>query len=372
MGVPFLPAAERKVRLAEFVEIVRALLDGETVDHHGGTSTSRQPRPGQAPPARRGADPRRRQRHQPARPRRHATPTSSGSPASDARSPTATATRCASNRRSSTPRSPSCAAAAGRRPVELNVLVQVVEVTDDRQAAAADGWPPTSTGSPSPTPWPRRSSPSAPTTRSPSTCDAVGAALGHRLRRRARRRAFAPGHRTVCVRTPDAQRRPTLRSGRRHTSLTISCVGRHRLRRRAHRVVTSTPVSSVGVIVVVIVAASSEGGDRQGCTCDRGQRLHAHSSRVLSRCRPLRQRYPRDVTQTTCFGDRDAGHVGVAAASGRTGSPISMRSRPVDRLPERLQRVHRAGAAAHANERNRRRPTRRPSAPPATGSPAHG
>jgi probable F420-dependent oxidoreductase len=34
MGATFLPAAERKVRLAEFVEIVRALLDGDTVDHH--------------------------------------------------------------------------------------------------------------------------------------------------------------------------------------------------------------------------------------------------------------------------------------------------------------------------------------------------
>jgi probable F420-dependent oxidoreductase len=34
-GVQFLPAKERKTRLAEFVEIIRALLDGETVDHHG-------------------------------------------------------------------------------------------------------------------------------------------------------------------------------------------------------------------------------------------------------------------------------------------------------------------------------------------------
>jgi probable F420-dependent oxidoreductase len=34
-GVQFLPAKERKTRLAEFVEIIRALLDGETVDHQG-------------------------------------------------------------------------------------------------------------------------------------------------------------------------------------------------------------------------------------------------------------------------------------------------------------------------------------------------
>ncbi len=46
-GVQFLPAKERKTRLAEFVEIIRALLDGETVDHHGphfdltGASTGR-------------------------------------------------------------------------------------------------------------------------------------------------------------------------------------------------------------------------------------------------------------------------------------------------------------------------------------------
>ena len=34
-GVPLAPARERKARLAEFVEIVRALLDGGTVDFHG-------------------------------------------------------------------------------------------------------------------------------------------------------------------------------------------------------------------------------------------------------------------------------------------------------------------------------------------------
>jgi probable F420-dependent oxidoreductase len=34
-GVPFAPARERKARLAEFVEVVRILLDGESVDFHG-------------------------------------------------------------------------------------------------------------------------------------------------------------------------------------------------------------------------------------------------------------------------------------------------------------------------------------------------
>ena len=98
-----------------------------------------------------------------------ATPTSSASPGSGAPCPTATATPRASSRPCSMPRPTSCGTAAGERAVELNVLVQVVDVTADREAAAAAPGRPSRT-SPSPTPWPRRSSPSAPTTRSPSTC----------------------------------------------------------------------------------------------------------------------------------------------------------------------------------------------------------
>jgi probable F420-dependent oxidoreductase len=47
LGVPMAPAGERKARLAEFVEVIRPLLDGATVDHDGasfqlaGASTER-------------------------------------------------------------------------------------------------------------------------------------------------------------------------------------------------------------------------------------------------------------------------------------------------------------------------------------------
>ena len=136
MGAPFLPAAQRKERLAEFVEIVRALLDGTTVDHRGvhfelaGAST------GQATPARRvpllvGGSGTNLLVHA----GRHADIvgfTGLGRTLPDGHrhtvrfQPEVLDTEVALVRD----------AAAGR-DVELNVLVQVVDITDDRETAAA-------------------------------------------------------------------------------------------------------------------------------------------------------------------------------------------------------------------------------------------
>ena len=96
-------------------------------------------------------------------------PTSSGSPGSGARSPTATATPCGSSRRCSTPRSPSSA-----RPPPVEPSSSTCSCRSSRSPTIARrqraGWPARSRTSRSPTPWPRRSSRSAPTRRSPTTC----------------------------------------------------------------------------------------------------------------------------------------------------------------------------------------------------------
>ena len=134
-GIPFLPAAERKVRLAEFVEIVRALLDGETVDHHTEhfdlTAASTGPaRPAARVPILVGGSGTNLLTHA----GRHA----------DIVGFTGLGRTLPDGHRHATRFQPevldaevaTVRAAAGERPVELNVLVQVVEVTDDRRAAA--------------------------------------------------------------------------------------------------------------------------------------------------------------------------------------------------------------------------------------------
>jgi probable F420-dependent oxidoreductase len=135
MGTPFLPAAERKVRLAEFVEIVRALLDGDTVDRHTEHFELKGASTGQARPAGRvpilvgGSG--------------TALLTHAGGHA-DIVGFTGLGRTLPDGHRHTVRFAPEVldaevavvrAAARGRR-VELNVLVQVVDVTDDRQAAA--------------------------------------------------------------------------------------------------------------------------------------------------------------------------------------------------------------------------------------------
>jgi probable F420-dependent oxidoreductase len=134
-GVPFASARVRKARLAEFVEVIRSLLDGETVEHQGAHFVLAAASTGRA--------------------EQHRLPILVGG------SGTALLTHAA--RRAdivgftglgrTLPDGHRHAArfqpvvldaevdlvqtAAGERPVELNVLVQAVQVTDDRTAAAA-------------------------------------------------------------------------------------------------------------------------------------------------------------------------------------------------------------------------------------------
>jgi probable F420-dependent oxidoreductase len=134
-GVPFRPARDRKARLAEFVEIIRALLDGETVDHHGAyfdltdasTGGSRQDRV----PILVGGSGRALLTHA----AEHADIvgfTGLGRTLADGHRHAARFQPQALDEAVATVRR-----AAGDRAVELNVLVQRVEITDDRPAAAA-------------------------------------------------------------------------------------------------------------------------------------------------------------------------------------------------------------------------------------------
>lgn len=136
MGVPFLPAARRKERLAEFVEIVRVLLDGETVDHHGEHFDLVAASTGRATPARRvpmliGGSGTNLLAHA----GRHA----------DVVGFTGLGRTLPDGHRHAVRFQPDVLdaevavvrAAAAERAVELNVLVQVVDVTDDREAVAA-------------------------------------------------------------------------------------------------------------------------------------------------------------------------------------------------------------------------------------------
>ena len=135
MGTPCLPAAERKVRLAEFVEIVRALLDGEAVDHHGahfdltGASTG-DARPAGRVPILVGGSGTNLLTHA----GRHADIvgfTGLGRTLPDGHRHTVRFQPEVLDAEVAVVRE-----AAGGRSVELNVLVQVVDVTDDRRAAA--------------------------------------------------------------------------------------------------------------------------------------------------------------------------------------------------------------------------------------------
>ena len=135
MGTPLRPAAERKVRLADFVEIIRALLDGETVDHHGAHFDLTGAATGAARPAGRvpilvGGSGTGLLTHA----GRHA----------DIVGFTGLGRTLPDGHRHAVRFQPEVLdaevavvrAAAGERTVELNVLVQVVDVTDDRGAAA--------------------------------------------------------------------------------------------------------------------------------------------------------------------------------------------------------------------------------------------
>ena len=127
LGVPLLPAAERKARLATFVESIRRLLDGETVD---GASTGRALQ--ERLPILVGGSGRGLLEHA----ARHA----------DIVGLTGLGRTLPDGHRHAARFAPAVvdeevgvvAAAAGGRDVELNVLVQRVIVTDDREAAAAE------------------------------------------------------------------------------------------------------------------------------------------------------------------------------------------------------------------------------------------
>lgn len=127
VGVPLLPAAERKARLATFVESIRRLLDGETVD---GASTGRALQ--ERLPILVGGSGRGLLEHA----ARHADIvglTGLGRTLADGHRHAARFGPAVVDREVGIVR-----AATGGRDVELNVLVQRVIVTDDREAAAAD------------------------------------------------------------------------------------------------------------------------------------------------------------------------------------------------------------------------------------------
>jgi probable F420-dependent oxidoreductase len=135
MGVPFLPAAERKVRLAEFVEIVRALLDGDIVDHDSthfqlsGASTGPARPVGRVPILVGGSG---------------TGLLTHGGRHADIVGFTGLGRTLPDGHRHAVRFQPEVLdaevavvrEAAGERAVELNVLVQVVDVTEDRRSAA--------------------------------------------------------------------------------------------------------------------------------------------------------------------------------------------------------------------------------------------
>jgi probable F420-dependent oxidoreductase len=133
-GIPFLSARDRKARLAEFVEIIRRLLDGETVDHHGahfdltGAAVGRCP--AERVPILVGGSGRSLLTHA----AEHADIvgfTGLGRTLPDGHRHAARFQPEVLDDEVATVRE-----AAGTRTVELNVLVQRVEITDDRKAAA--------------------------------------------------------------------------------------------------------------------------------------------------------------------------------------------------------------------------------------------
>lgn len=134
-GVPFPAARERKRRLAAFVEVVRRLLDGETVDHHGdgmelsGAAVGRSTVQARVPILVGGSG--------------HGLLTHAAHHA-DIVGLTGLGRTLPDGHRHTVRFGPGVVdaevemvrqAAAGR-PVEIDVLVQVVDVTDDREAAA--------------------------------------------------------------------------------------------------------------------------------------------------------------------------------------------------------------------------------------------
>jgi len=135
-GVPFAPSRERKARLAEFVEIVRTLLDGGSVDFHGdhfsltAASTGRTTVQERLPTLVGGSGPALLTHAA-----RHA----------DIVGFTGLGRTLPDGHRHAARFQPEVLddevalvrQAAGEREVELNVLVQVVDVTTDRRAAAA-------------------------------------------------------------------------------------------------------------------------------------------------------------------------------------------------------------------------------------------
>jgi len=134
-GMPFLPARQRKARLAEFVEVVRRLLDGETVDFDGEHFTLTAASTGRAAqdrlPILVGGSGHSLLDHA----ARHADIvgfTGLGRTLPDGHRHAARFQPAVLDADVAVVRE-----AAGERPVELNVLVQVVEITNDRHGAAA-------------------------------------------------------------------------------------------------------------------------------------------------------------------------------------------------------------------------------------------
>ncbi len=133
-GTPFTAAVERKSLLADMVEVVRRLVDGETVDHHGAhfsltTASTKRARQDQLPILVGGSG-----AGLLSHAARHADIvgfTGLGRTLPDGHTHAARFQPGVLDEQVALVRT----AAAGR-PVELNVLVQHVEVTDDRVAAA--------------------------------------------------------------------------------------------------------------------------------------------------------------------------------------------------------------------------------------------
>ena len=97
-------------------------------------------------------------------------------------------------------------------------------------------------------------------------------------------------------RARDAQRRPAPED--RATSDVDQRSGGRCRRLHQQRPGVELGVGGGVIIVVVVIATCSKGGDRQRCTCDRGQRLHTHVFGFLSTL-PAAPTVPQDgVTQT--------------------------------------------------------------------------